>query len=108
MISKKWSASTVRPSSGMAIERTSKNGIPASPLEIEVGNSHPLGATLDANGVNFSVFADRATAVELLLFNGHEDTLPYETISLDPLRHKTFYFWHVYVKGLKPGVHYAY
>jgi isoamylase len=106
MVSKKRSAD--KQSSSMLMERTLASEVAASLLTIEMGNSHPLGATPDANGVNFSVFADRATSVELLLFNGHEDKVPYKTIALDPLRHKTFYCWHVYVKGLKVGAHYAY
>ena len=76
--------------------------------QIEPGHAHPLGAIPDANGVNFSVFADAATAVELLLFDDHDDIEPIATIQLDPNRHKTFHFWHVYVRGARPGLHYAY
>jgi isoamylase len=77
-------------------------------LEIEPGRAHPLGATPDQNGINFSIFSDRATSVELLLFDEHDDPEPIYTIKLDPAKHKTFHFWHVYVKGIKPGIHYAY
>lgn len=77
-------------------------------FQIEPGSSHPLGALPDAQGVNFSVFADRATGVELLLFNESEDPEPIFTVQLDPLIHKTFHFWHVYVRGARPGFHYAY
>src|ERR1700694_5690941 len=80
----------------------------AMTYQTEVGRAHPLGAIPDANGVNFSVFADRATSVELLLFNNHDDTEPFMTIQLDPNIHKTFHFWHVYVRGLQPGMHYVY
>ncbi len=76
--------------------------------QVESGRSHPPGAIPDANGVNFSVFADRATSVELLLFNDHDDVTPFMAIQLDPSIHKTFHFWHVYVRGLKPGTHYVY
>ena len=75
---------------------------------IEPGRSHPLGAVPEADGVNFSVFSQHATAVELLLFEKDEDRLPQQTIQLDPKIHKTFHFWHVYLKGLKPGAGYAY
>ncbi len=71
---------TSKQSSGMVIEGAAERGISASRLEIEVGRSHPLGATPDTNGVNFSVFADRATSVELLLFEGYKDTSPCVTI----------------------------
>jgi glycogen operon protein len=76
--------------------------------EIEVGKAHPLGSTPDANGVNFSVYSENATGVELLLFDKHDQTEPSQTIRLDRARHKSFHFWHVYVKGLKPGTYYAY
>ena len=80
----------------------------AMTYQTEVGRAHPLGAIPDADGVNFSLFADRATSVELLLFNDHDDTEPFMTIQLDPNIHKTFHFWHVYVRGLQPGTHYVY
>jgi glycogen operon protein len=80
----------------------------AALYEVERGLPHPLGATPDQQGVNFSVFADRATGIELLLFDGHMVVEPFQVIQLDPNVNKSFHFWHVYVRGLKPGVHYAY
>ncbi len=76
--------------------------------QIEPGRAHPLGAIPDENGVNFAVFSEHATSVELLLFDKHDDPKPIHTIQLDSYKHKTFYFWHVYVRGLKPGASYAY
>ncbi len=76
--------------------------------QIEVGRSHPLGATPDEQGVNFSVYSDRATAVRLLLFDDHDDPEPIQEIELDPTTYKTFKFWHIYLRGAKPGLHYAY
>jgi glycogen operon protein len=69
---------------------------------------HPLGATVDKEGVNFSVFSRNATSVELLLFAEPEEVQPFQTIRLEPPANQTFFFWHVYVRGLKPGAHYAY
>jgi glycogen operon protein len=74
----------------------------------EPGSAHPLGATPDAQGVNFSLFSEDATAVELLLFQRAVDPKPFLTIQLDPQVNKTFHFWHVYIRGLPPGTHYAY
>ena len=71
--------------------------------EIAPGRPHPLGAVPDANGVNFSVFSRNATAVELLLFDEHDDREPAQIVKLDAAANKTFFFWHVYVKGLRPG-----
>lgn len=78
------------------------------PFEIKIGTAHPLGAVPDAEGVNFSLFSESASAVELLLFDAHDDVAPLQVISLDPECHRTFHFWHVYVKGARPGIHYVY
>jgi isoamylase len=72
------------------------------------GSPHPLGATPDKDGVNFSLFSRNATGVDLLLFRKHDDRDPFQVIQLDPYVNKTFHFWHCYVRGLKPGTHYAY
>jgi isoamylase len=80
----------------------------AFPYRIKPGHAHPLGATPDANGVNFSIFVERGTSVELLLFDAHDDPEPVYTIQLDPYTHRSWHLWHVYVEGLKPGCHYAY
>jgi glycogen operon protein len=75
---------------------------------IEPGQSRPLGATPDEHGVNFSLFSEHATAVELLLFVRSTDEQPVQTILLDQINHRTFHFWHVYVRGARPGMYYAY
>ncbi len=80
----------------------------ASRYAVEQGRAHPIGATVDARGVNFSVFSEHATRVELLLFDNHDDAEPVQIVELDYDYHHTFHFWHCYVVGLKPGAHYAY
>ena len=77
-------------------------------FQAERGTPHPLGATPDNDGVNFSLVSTSATGVELLLFDRHDAPEPFQTIVLDPFVNKTFHFWHVYVRGLRPGAHYAY
>ncbi|GAX38298.1 glycogen debranching protein GlgX [Nodularia sp. NIES-3585] len=74
----------------------------------EAGRTHPLGSTLCKDGVNFSIFAENATSVELLLFAQPNDLEPIQIIQLDPKINKTFHFWHTFVKGLKSGTGYAY
>lgn len=74
---------------------------------VEPGSPHPLGATVTADGVNFSLFSEHATGVELLLFDNHDDIHPFQTISFDPAINKSFHFWHVLVKQAKAGIHYA-
>jgi isoamylase len=80
----------------------------AAPFTIEPGRAHPHGAVPDAEGVNFSLFTQRGTAVQLLLFDEHDDPEPVQVIDLHSHRNKTFHFWHCYVRGLRPGAHYAY
>jgi glycogen operon protein len=58
--------------------------------------------------VNFSLASANATGVELLLFAAHDTLDPFQTIRFDPYVNKTFHVWHAFVRGLKPGVHYAY
>ena len=74
----------------------------------ERGQPQPLGATVDDGGVNFALFSEDATGVELLLFDGHDDVHPVATIPFDPIRNRSFHFWHMYVRGLAAGYHYAY
>src|SRR6516162_7684088 len=81
--------------------------IVGAPFQTEPGRPHPLGATVDKGGVNFSVFSRNATSVELLLFEKPDDVQPMQVIKLEPAINETFFFWHVYVKGLKPGAGYA-
>jgi glycogen operon protein len=77
-------------------------------FEAEVGSPHPLGATIRQDGVNFSLFSSYATGIELLLFDKHDSPQPLQTIPLIPSKNKTFHFWHVFVRNLKAGAHYAF
>src|SRR5688572_118218 len=74
---------------------------------IQLGSPFPLGATPDAGGVNFSVYANHADAVELLLFD-RADAAPARVIRLDPARHRTYHYWHARIPDLRPGQLYAY
>jgi glycogen operon protein len=58
--------------------------------------------------VNFSVYSKNAAAVELLLFEKAEDARPYRVIPLEPQVHRTYFYWHVFVPGLRPGQIYGY
>ena len=74
----------------------------------EQGGSSPLGATPSPDGVNFSVFSRHATGVELLLFDGVDDTKAASVVRLDPSANRTYYYWHVFVPNVRPGQLYAY
>ncbi len=78
------------------------------PMAIGPGRSSPLGATVQPGGVNFSVFSRSATLVELLLFEHPEAPLPSRVIALDPGRHRTYHYWHVFVAGIGPGQAYGF
>lgn len=71
-------------------------------LDVWPGKPHPLGATWDGEGVNFAIFSENATEIELCLFTeqDHEIRLP--------LREVHNHVWHGYIPGLKPGQRYNY
>ncbi len=71
------------------------------------GSSAPLGATVSAGGANFSLYARRATAVELCLFARVDDAVPSHRIRLDSDRHHTGDYWHCRLEGIGPGQHYG-
>jgi glycogen operon protein len=77
-------------------------------FKTENGAPHPLGATIEPNGVNFSIYSGNATGVELLLFERHDSQRPLQTIPLVPSKNKTFHFWHIFVQGLRAGAYYAF
>ncbi|WP_327067516.1 glycogen debranching protein GlgX [Kitasatospora sp. NBC_01302] len=76
--------------------------------EVTAGRPQPLGATVDANGVNFAIFSERATQVDLLLFDSYDAPVPARVITLDHERHHSYHFWHCHVSNLGPGQVYAY
>lgn len=77
-------------------------------FEVLPGKSFPLGAEVQSSGVNFCVFSRTANAVELLLFDHDSDKTPYRVIKLSPVTNRTFYYWHVFVPGIKSGQLYGY
>ncbi len=77
-------------------------------FETQPGSTHPLGATLLPGGVNFSLFSQNATGVDLLLFANHDDPQAFQVIRLDPVANRSFHFWHVLVQGLAAGAFYAF
>jgi isoamylase len=80
----------------------------ARTFETEAGVPHPFGASICDDGVNFALCSTGATGVELLIFDEHNSPEPCQTIKLHPFRNKSFHVWHIFVKGLKAGAHYAY
>ncbi|WP_166823076.1 glycogen debranching protein GlgX [Thalassoroseus pseudoceratinae] len=73
-----------------------------------LGHSYPLGATLNDGGVNFSIYSRHATRVELVLFDQPNDLSPSRIIRLDPIRNRTYHYWHTFVPGIGAGQLYGY
>ncbi len=74
----------------------------AEPLQIKPGQPSPLGATWDGEGVNFALYSENATRVELCLFDAENVETRF------PLREVTAFVWHGYLPGLAPGQRYGY
>ena len=72
------------------------------------GISFPLGATVHPDGVNFSVYSKGSEVVELLLFNAPDDPKPGRIIEMDRRINRTYYYWHVFVPGIRAGQIYAF
>ncbi|TDB63726.1 glycogen debranching protein GlgX [Arundinibacter roseus] len=69
------------------------------------GDPYPLGATWDGKGVNFALYSENATGVELCLFDEPHDQTESVRIRVREISH---HVWHVYVPGLAPGQLYGY
>ncbi|MBN1873678.1 MAG: glycogen debranching protein GlgX [Anaerolineae bacterium] len=78
------------------------------PLKSLPGRSFPLGATVIDGGVNFCVFSKNCYSVELLLFDEVDTPQPHHRIILDPKRNRTFYYWHIFIPGIRQGQLYGY
>ena len=70
--------------------------------------STPLGATVTADGVNFSVFSRHATGLDLLLFDHVEAGTPTRVVSFDPVANHSYHYWHVFVPNVKAGQIYGF
>jgi glycogen operon protein len=69
------------------------------------GSPRPLGATWNGEGVNFALFSENATAVQLCLFDEATAGVPTATITM---AERTDNVWHVYLPDVRPGALYGY
>ncbi|MGE4243753.1 glycogen debranching protein GlgX [Ramlibacter sp.] len=76
----------------------------AAPHGCESGRAWPLGATLQAGGVNFAIFSGAADKVELCLFD-RSGTREVQRIALPEC---TDHVWHGFVPNLPAGTRYGY
>ena len=71
-------------------------------MDIWPGKAYPLGSTYDGAGVNFAVFSEVASKVELCLIDDDLSETRIELTEVDG------YVWHGYVPKLQPGQCYGY
>ena len=70
-----------------------------------LGYPYPLGATWLGNGVNFALFSETATSVDLCLFDSLDARQ--ENIRI-PVTEHTDQVWHIFMPDLRPGQLYGY
>ncbi len=73
-------------------------------LTVLPGTPQLLGATWDGDGVNFALFSEHASKVELCLFDTHGR----REIERIAIRERTDDVWHAYLPKLGPGQLYGY
>ncbi len=69
------------------------------------GRPYPLGADIRDGGINFALFSENATRVELCLFDSPEAKVESRRVVLTE---KTAQVWHGFVPNLGPGQIYGY
>ncbi|HEY9722706.1 MAG TPA: glycogen debranching protein GlgX [Oscillatoriaceae cyanobacterium] len=74
-------------------------------MRLRPGKSYPLGANWDGLGVNFALFSEHATQVDLCLFDGPDSTR--ESVRI-PLTERTDMVWHAYLPDVRPGQLYGF
>jgi len=74
-------------------------------MRVWPGKPYPLGATFDGVGVNFTLFSEFATGVDLCLFDSPGDKMESARI---PLPECTDRVWHGYFPDIEPGQLYSY
>jgi glycogen operon protein len=78
-----------------------------NPAEVRTrpGRPYPLGATWDGAGVNFALFSEHATGVELCLFHPGDPSRELHRLAV---RECTDQIWHIYLPQARPGLLYGY
>src|SRR5919204_424511 len=76
-----------------------------TPIKAWLGYPYPLGATWLGNGVNFALFSEHATSVDLCLFDSMEARE--ENVRI-PVTEHTDQVWHTFLPDARPGQIYGY
>jgi isoamylase len=85
-----------------AVMPESGNGGQNKNVEMWPGRPYPLGATFDGTGVNFALFSEVASKVELCLISEEREETRLELIEVDGN------VWHAYLPRIQPGQRYGY
>ena len=74
-------------------------------MRVWPGRAHTLGPTWDGEGVNFALFSEHATGVDLCLFARPDAARESDRIKLTE---RDGYVWHAYLPDVRPGQLYGY
>ena len=74
-------------------------------MRVWPGRPYPLGGMWDGEGVNFALFSENATGVELCLFDGPDSDKESHRIRIEE---RTDQVWHAYLPEIRPGQMYGY
>ena len=74
-------------------------------MRVWPGRPYPQGATWDGEGVNFALFSENATGVDLCLFNHEQQDQETHCIRMEEC---TDLVWHCYLPETRPGQLYGY
>lgn len=74
-------------------------------MKVWPGKPYPQGATWEGAGVNFALFSENATGVELCLFDSAKGGREMQRIKLTE---QTAQIWHGYLPEVRPGQLYGY
>ena len=74
-------------------------------IKVWPGTPYPLGATWTGHGVNFALFSENASGVDVCLFDDADS--PSESLRVRMTEH-TDQVWHVFLPDVKPGQYYGF
>ncbi|MGA8479212.1 MAG: glycogen debranching protein GlgX [Chthoniobacterales bacterium] len=74
-------------------------------MRVWTGVPYPLGATWTGSGVNFAIYSENATGIDLCIFD--EPEADRENVRIR-FREKTDHVWHLFLPDAQPGQLYGY
>jgi glycogen operon protein len=75
-------------------------------FEVTRGHPYPLGVSLDRGGANFAVYSRHARFISLVIYlPGKKE--PLAEFPLDARFNRTGDIWHVFIRGMDPGIEYG-